>query len=143
MIAAFLLMIYGVPVVQLSAELLCRQSPQVFELFSRAPVKEHLREWEDNLAHISLVKNRVQPLLQEALSGAGGFGNAQVVIGRDGWLFYRPGIDYVAGQGFLQDAHFASRRRKAIKDFARRRSPIRAWRSSSFATNARGSVLGC
>ncbi len=116
MIGAFVLMIYGVPVVQLSAELLRRESPQVFELFSRAPVKEHLRDWEENLARISLIKNHVQPMLQEALSGPGGFGNTQVVIGREGWLFYRPGIDYVAGQGFLDDANFASRRRKAIKD---------------------------
>jgi alginate O-acetyltransferase complex protein AlgJ len=116
MIAVFAVMIYGVPLVQLSTELLRRKSPQVFELFSQSPAKEHLREWEDELSRISLVKNHIQPLLQEALSGTGGFGNTQVVIGREGWLFYRPGIDYVAGQGFLQDQHFAARRRKALKD---------------------------
>ena len=112
MIAAFLAMIYGVPVVQLAGELVRRESPQVLHLFSRAPAKEHLRAWEEDLVRISLVKNVVQPVLQEALSGAGGFGNSQVVVGREGWLFYRPGIDYVAGPGFLAPSQFEARRRK-------------------------------
>ena len=116
MIAAFLMIVYGVPAVQLGSELLERQSPQVLALFSAAPVKQHLREWEETLCRVSIVKNLVQPVLQGALSDAGGFGNSQSVIGRDGWLYYRPGIDYVGGPGFLDELHFAARRRKMVKD---------------------------
>jgi hypothetical protein len=116
MIAVFLLIVYGVPAVQIVGELSARKSPQLFALFHAAPAKAHLREWEETLSRVSIVKNLVQPLLQAALSDAGGFGNTQTVIGRDGWLYYRPGIDYVGGPGFLEARHFAAQRRKAIKD---------------------------
>jgi alginate O-acetyltransferase complex protein AlgJ len=40
---------------------------------------------------------RVQSLLSERLQA----GNEQVYLGRDGWLFYRPDVDYITGPPFL------------------------------------------
>jgi alginate O-acetyltransferase complex protein AlgJ len=38
-----------------------------------------------------------------------GLGNEQVYLGREGWLYYRPGVDYLTGPGFLDPA-FQKRR---------------------------------
>ncbi len=43
--------------------------------------------------------------MQEWLGASG----EQVYIGREGWLFYRPGIDHVAGPGFLTGRHVRKR----------------------------------
>ena len=52
-----------------------------------------------------------QPRLQDLVSGWGGFGNTGVVIGQDGWLFYRPGVDSVIGPGFLDPERLRRRSR--------------------------------
>lgn len=66
-------------------------------------VQEHnpLHDVEEAIEDASLVKGTVQPRLQALLSETLDVGNKKVLIGRDGWLFYRPGIDYVVGPGFL------------------------------------------
>ena len=38
-----------------------------------------------------------------------GVGNEQVYSGSDGWLFYRPDVDYITGPGFLDPAVLAKR----------------------------------
>ena len=35
------------------------------------------------------------------MTGWLGAGNERVYPGRDGWLFYRPDVEYVTGRGFL------------------------------------------
>ena len=42
----------------------------------------------------------------------GRVGNEQVYLGREGWLYHRPGVDYVIGRGFL-DGDVLARRRLA------------------------------
>jgi len=43
------------------------------------------------------------------LTGWLGAGNEQAYVGRGQWLFYRPGIDYVTGPGFLDPRQLAKR----------------------------------
>ena len=54
---------------------------------------------------------RALPAAQQLMSAWGGVGNEQVYLGRDGWLFYRPGVDYLTGPGFLSPAVLERRRR--------------------------------
>ena len=73
---------------------------------------EFLRSYEESLADHSPSRQFFQPRLQNVLSGAMGFGNDKGVIGRDGWLFYQSGIDYLTGPGILDAAHLRLRTQK-------------------------------
>lgn len=64
---------------------------------------------EDRLADDSVLGRRVRPVVQGALTGWLGAGTAQVEVGVDGWLFYRPDIDHVTGPGFLSAGALARR----------------------------------
>jgi alginate O-acetyltransferase complex protein AlgJ len=112
MIGLFLLLLAGVPFLQWAVELSHGVRPQTFDLFTRTPSRKNLKAWEDELEKVSVAKNFFQPVLQETLSTVGGFGNTNVVIGRGGWLFFRPGIDYVGGLGILDPIRLDQRRRQ-------------------------------
>src|SRR5687767_1043301 len=74
MIVAFLLIAFGVPLAQLAAELSRGQRPQVLDLFTRAPVRQNLKQWEESLEKASGPKALFQPHLQQLLTRHGGFG---------------------------------------------------------------------
>lgn len=67
------------------------------------------RAVEDRLADDSVLGRLVRPVVQGALTGWLGAGTAQVEVGVDGWLFYRPDIDHVTGPGFLSAGALARR----------------------------------
>lgn len=69
--------------------------------------------FEERLETDSPVQRWTQPWVQYALSRWGGVGNEQTYLGRDGWLIYRPGFDYLIGDGFLDPDVLTSRRRQA------------------------------
>jgi hypothetical protein len=63
---------------------------------------------EDDLEDASLLGHMIRPRMQSVLARLG-VGNEQAYIGDQGWLFYRPGVDYVTGPGFLHPARLAAR----------------------------------
>jgi hypothetical protein len=67
-------------------------------------VLEGLHNFEDDLADESPIFAAVRPPAQSMLSGRLSVGNERVYQGRDGWLFFRPDVDYVIGAGFLDAA---------------------------------------
>jgi hypothetical protein len=78
-------------------------------------VLEGLHNFEDDLADESPIFAVVRPSAQSMLSGRLGVGNERVYQGRDGWLFYRPDVDFVVGAGFL-DAAGMRRRVESDRD---------------------------
>jgi hypothetical protein len=78
-------------------------------------VLEGLHNFEDDLADESPIFAVVRPPAQSMLSGRLGVGNERVYQGRDGWLFYRPDVDFVVGAGFL-DAAGMRRRVESDRD---------------------------
>lgn len=58
--------------------------------------------FEDALDERSNVTRRVLPNFQWILTRHLHAGNEQVVVGRKGWLYFRPGVDYLTGPGFLE-----------------------------------------
>lgn len=60
-----------------------------------------LHRFEDRLEEESWILDRLLPRMQPVLAGKLGMANEQVYPGRDGWLFYRPAVDYLTGPGFL------------------------------------------
>ncbi len=135
LIAVFLITIASVPVIQFAAEWL-RARPSaclpMFDIFKTisAPGKfaaarslrdvwnllphaEQLKGAERALESDSIVSQWLLPSVQSFLVGTLGAGNEQVYPGRDGWLFYRPDVDYVTGPGFLEPAQLRQRRHAA------------------------------
>src|SRR6478735_9591173 len=98
LVISFLMMLVAVPLVQVGVEVWRGRRPQALEIFDRAPRKENLKRWEEDLDRSSTARQTLQPRVQEWLSAGGGFGNTSVVIGRDGWLYFRPGVDSLTGR---------------------------------------------
>lgn len=58
-------------------------------------------ELENGLENTSALRAATLPTLQWLLTGWCGVGNEQVYVGYRGWLFYRPGVDYMTGPPLL------------------------------------------
>ena len=128
LVAAFLLTLAAVPAVQYVHEAVRTRSlkPRALEFFSAFPaagrafvradgiaggaaaasasLRRDFKAFEKSLEDESLLVRHALPLVQEFTARFLGLGNENVYLGRDGWLFYRPDVDYVAGPGFLEPA---------------------------------------
>lgn len=71
----------------------------------------HIEDYEKQLEEHSLLARHLLGPTQHWLSECAGLGNENAYIGRQGWLFYRPDVDYLTGPGFLEPA--VLRRRSA------------------------------
>jgi alginate O-acetyltransferase complex protein AlgJ len=113
-VTVFLVGIYGVPVSQALLEQHDGDGVQLAELFKRAPTKQNLHQFEDDLEQASFPKQYTQPRLQALLTRVGRVGNKKAVVARDGWLYYKPGLTYVGGPPFLAPDTLEGRERAAI-----------------------------
>jgi SGNH hydrolase-like domain, acetyltransferase AlgX len=91
----FLALIYAVPIFQTAADLVHGRRPQVLDVFTARPTRANLRAFERRLEDSSLAARAARPWMQ--LAWFTGFQNAgeTVIVGRDGWLFYRPDMRYL------------------------------------------------
>ena len=64
---------------------------------------------EQRLDQESAIGRALRPHAQLLLTGWLGAGNERVYPGRNGWLFYRPDVEYVIGRGFLAEREFDRR----------------------------------
>jgi hypothetical protein len=133
---AFAVMLFAVPVSQAVVELSREQEPQALALFQpfatglrsaatadwsdvwvawREGVKpETLHSYEAALENASVFKSFFQPRIQEVLTGVLGTGNDQVVLGRSGWIFYQPGLEYVVRPSIIDQANLDLAARKMV-----------------------------
>lgn len=114
LIVAFLLLIGGVPSFQAVRDKVMGDESILLELFRHAPTKENIKQFEDDLVKASTAREWVRPRMQDLFVRYGGFGNSKAVVGRDGWLFYAPGVTAVGGPGFLDQGIIDSRRKSAL-----------------------------
>ena len=78
---------------------------QALDVFHQRPTAANLRAYEHNLEDASVVARALRPLFQFAQFAWLRDGGEKALIGRDGWLFYKPGFDYmVAGDSGLSTA---------------------------------------
>ncbi len=68
-----------------------------------------LSGFERALEAESLLGRSLRPPAQVVMTGWLGVGNERVYRGRDGWLFYRPDVEYITGRGFLDPAQLRRR----------------------------------
>ncbi len=70
---------------------------------------KNLHDLESGIEENSFLRKVFLPPLQYFFLKYLGQGNEKAVSGRDGWLFYRPGLDYLIGQPFLGAAQLQKR----------------------------------
>ncbi len=103
-----------------------------------------LSAFENALEDESVLGRTLRPPAQRVLSGWLGAGNERVYLGRDGWLFYRPDVEYLTGRGFLDPDVIRRRHRRSLASGLRFRSPIRVrrfWRSTASSRRAASSLV--
>lgn len=113
MVAVFLSCLFAVPLGQLVLESVRDETSALVGLFRELPTKENLARLEEEIEQASYAKSFVQPRIQLLLSAFAREGNQKAVIGRDGFLFYKPGITFLSSPGFLKPAQIELRERAA------------------------------
>lgn len=113
LVAGFVLLIFAVPIGQFVLERVRDEDSALGELFHELPTKEHLARLESDLEKTSYAKDYVQPRVQLLLSSVAREGNQKAVLGRDGYMFYKPGITFLASPGFLHPETIERRERAA------------------------------
>ncbi len=91
-----LLAIIAAPgLIQTAFEVRNRERPGVFEVFDRAPTARNLHDFERDLERSSLVLRVLRPWVQYGRFRLLADPGEKAVAGRDGWLFYEPGVRFV------------------------------------------------
>jgi len=78
-----------------------QSSPYARAKAANASLKHDFQSFEKSLEENSFLSRHALPPVQYFTARFLGLGNEKVYLGREGWLFYRPDVDYVAGPGFL------------------------------------------
>ena len=95
LVIGFLAMVATPGIIQTVVELRRGESVQALAVFRQRPTAKNLREYERELEDSSWVAQQLRPWMQFAqfriLKEAGD----KALVGRDGWLFYQPGVRYL------------------------------------------------
>jgi alginate O-acetyltransferase complex protein AlgJ len=79
---------------------------------------ERLHGYEDAVESGSIFASYFQPRTQQILTGVFGAGNDKVVLGRQGWIFYLPGVDFVVGPSVADRRTFERAAQKLVNQGA-------------------------
>ena len=94
-VVIFLAVIMAPGLYQTVAELVHGEKPGALDVFGLPPTAENLHAYEQSLEETSLVVKGLRPKAQylewKFLADPG----EKAVLGRDGWLFYRPNLRYL------------------------------------------------
>ncbi len=99
LVLVFLAIVFAVPLLQFAVELGRGQGVRVFDVFQQRPTSANLRAYEENLEDASVVARTLRPLFQFAQFIWLRDGGEKALVGRDGWLFYKPGFDDMVARG--------------------------------------------
>lgn len=77
------------------------------EAYALLPSPEQIKAFETNVEEHSTLARWLIPRVQWMLTAMGGSGNEQALVGRNGWLFYKPAVDYLTGPPFLDEQRLA------------------------------------
>jgi len=79
--------------------------------FRALPAVREIELYEDAVEDNSVLADAMLSPTQWTLTRLGGTGNEEAVTGRHGWLFYKPGIEYLTGPPFLDPERMENLRR--------------------------------
>lgn len=92
-VTGFVALISTPALVQIAVEIARGQRPPVLDVLTRWPTKDNLQTYETRLEEASIVRETWRPAVQYLQFRLLHSWGRQVMAGRDGWLFYRPGIE--------------------------------------------------
>jgi hypothetical protein len=98
----FLVLIASGIVIQTGVELYRGESMGAFGVLKRTPSAANLRAYENDLEDASVVARALRPWFQFAQFAWLRDGGEKALIGRDGWLFYKPGFDDMVTRGTVR-----------------------------------------
>ena len=99
----FLAVIFVVPLSQAGIEIYRGHLPQFLEGFRRMPTRANLRSFERDIESSSVCARMMRPWVQSLLFVSLRNPGEKALMGRDGWLFYKPDVRYLVEAGELQD----------------------------------------
>ena len=108
LILAFLLIISVVPVIQLVNDALEGNGIRALDLFSQAPTAENLRSYEHSLESANWLAKLSRTWVLFAQFQWLNDGGEKVVVGKSGWYFYKPGLQYKLARRDLTKATSAT-----------------------------------
>ncbi len=126
LISGFLAVIVGVPIAQVAVEMHRGVPVQATDLFRYPPTVKNLRGFEQALEDGWWGNEQVRPTLQRFLYLSVTDTGVKAVPGRENWLFYRPGVQYLVGRNQLEQGDPNSTRVKEPTGQTRRDAVAKA-----------------
>lgn len=105
-IACLLAVAVGVPVAQAVNEISAGRTPFLLELFQRFPTKANLHGWDRQVRDNSIVAKAIRPTVLQCQFDLFGDAGAKALVGREGWLFYKPDVDFLVQPRIDQDRFY-------------------------------------
>jgi len=82
-------------------ELRATGTTKLRSLFRESPTRASLHRFEEDLSLDSVLAGKARQLYQTFLTRAVDRGNEKIILGKDGFLFFRKEVDMATGPGFL------------------------------------------
>ena len=95
LIGFFLCVIFSLPLAQAVVEATRGEWPQVLDLFRQSPTAVSLRAFERDMERSSMVAGAMRPWVQYVRFMLLRDPGEKAILGRDGWLFYKPDVQYL------------------------------------------------
>jgi len=95
LILCFVAIVSVVPVTQVAIELYRGERVQFTDVFRYKPAAKNLRQFERNLEDKSWFQQTLRPKMQQLLFQTLSDPGTKALLGRNGWLFYRPDVRYL------------------------------------------------
>lgn len=103
-IALFLAMLAAPGLWQTAVEVRRGEWPWAFQVFTRIPTPESLRSYEKTLEEASAAVRCLRPWMQMVQFLVFREAGDKALVGRDGWLFYQPGVNFLTQRSRPPDA---------------------------------------
>jgi len=105
-IGSLCLVIAGIPAYQAAREAADGKLPHIFRLFSTRPTKATLHGWDQESRDRSVVAKAVRAKMLQNQFDLFGDAGSKALVGKDGWLFYRPDVEYLAQPDFRDERFY-------------------------------------
>ena len=96
-VASFLALLAVEPLLHAASDVFHRQRPKLLQVFLQAPSESNLRTYETALEDSSPLVERARPAMQRARLQLLHDGGEKTLVGADGWMYYKPAVQYLAG----------------------------------------------